>query len=501
MNRGLAATFLTVGLLIGGCSLAGDVTPPPALATVQMAAPADTLTSAPITPPNTLPDIESGALIYADKCAACHGPHGLGDGELANGLAFAPAPLGDPEFASAADPIEWYRAVTVGNLDRLMPGFVSLTDQERWDVVGYALSLSATSAQIDVSEEVDTEEPVLQSGAVTGKISNGSAGGSVPANMHVSLSGYDGEQEVVAESTGLDSDGKFEFEGLEYVPGRLFFSSVVHDGLTYRSDVAHVISDGTPLDLPITIFETTNDLSAMRVERLHLILDFPQEGLLRVLELWVLANDSDRVLTTPLQIALPEGAINLSFEDGNVGGRFEITEGGFTDLEPIPPGSGLDHLVFGFDLPISRSMDFNQQMLHPVDAVALLLPIEGPQVSGLLDRGVQNVGGLSMQSFASDALSPEEALSFQVRAPSASSSPPIAVIVGVGALVIAALVVARYWFEAKQTPQSIEQEDLVAAIARLDDDYEAGALIEDEWGRKRERLKQQALAQMRGFDD
>ena len=501
MTRGHAATFLAAGLLIGGCSLAGDVTPPPALATVQMAAPAETLTPAPITPPNTLPDIEAGALIYADKCAACHGPRGLGDGELANGLAFAPAPLGDPEFASAADPNEWYRAVTVGNLDRLMPGFVSLSDQERWDVVGYALSLSAISVRKDVAEEADAEEPVLQPGTVKGKISNGSAGGSVPANMHVNLSGYDGDQEVVAESTGLDSDGNFEFEGLKNVPGRLFFSSVVHDGLTYRSDVAHVTSDGAPLDLPITIFETTNDLSAMRVERLHLILDFLEEGFLRVLELWVLENDSDRVLTTPMQIALPEGAINLSFEDGNVGGRFEITEGGFTDLEPIPPGSGLDHLVFSFDLPISRSMEFNQQMLHPVDAVALLLPAEGPQVSGLLDRGVQNVGGLTMQSFASGALSPDEILSFQVRAPSTSSSSPIAAIVGVGALVIAALVVGRYWFGARQTSQTIVREDLVAAIARLDDDYEAGVISEHEWRRKRDRLKQQALAQMRGLDE
>jgi mono/diheme cytochrome c family protein len=478
-----------------------------------MAAPAEPPTPAPITPPNTLPDIAAGELIYADKCAACHGPGGLGDGELANELAFAPAPLGDPEFASAADPLEWYRAVTVGNIDRLMPGFTSLSDQQRWDVVGYALSLGAASEQelaaeiegqgkSDARPENDIEpEAEIPEGSVTGRISNGSAGASLPIDLEVTLLGYDGDQETVTESMTVGSDGKFTFEGLEYVPGRLFFTMIHHEGLTYRSDVAHVTSDGTPLDLPITIFETTNDPSAMRVERLHLIVDFPAEGLLRVVELWVLANDSDRVLTAPLQIALPEGATNLSFEDGALGGRFEITDGGFVDLEPIPPGTGLDHLVFGFDLPISRTMDFDQQMLHPVDAVAVLLAADGPQVSGLLDRGVQDVGGLRMQSFATGALSPEVPLSFRVTAPSTSSSPPIAAIVGVGALVIAALVVARFWFGARRTPQTIGQENWVEAIARLDDDYEAGALSEDDWSRKRDRLKHQAMDQMRRSDD
>jgi hypothetical protein len=394
-----------------------------------------------------------------------------------------------------------------------MPGFVSLTDQQRWDVVGYALSLGAISEQ-EVAAESEGErvpdtrpenefEPAadLPRGSVTGMILNASAGASLPADLEVTLLGYDGEQEVVEESATVGSDGRFTFEDLKYVPGRLFFTMVHHEGLSYRSDVAHVTSDGTPLDLPITIFETTNDPSAMRVERLHLIVDFPAEGLLRVVELWVLANDSDRVLTIPLQIALPEGATNLSFEDGVLGGRFEISDRGFVDLEPIPPGTGLDHLVFGFDLPISRSMDFDQQMLHPVDAVAVLLPADGPQVSGLLDRGVQDVGGLRMQSFTTGALSPEETLSFRVSAAPSGSGPPIEAIVGAGALVIAALVAVRFWIAAQRSPLRTGQDSFVEAIARLDDDYEEGSISEDEWSRKRDRLKRQALDQMRRSDE
>jgi uncharacterized membrane protein len=71
----------------------------------------------------------------------------------------------------------------------------------------------------------------------------------------------------------------------------------------------------------------------------------------------------------------------------------------------------------------------------------------------------------------------------------------------VGALVIASLVAARVWLGARRAPQVIGQQDLVAAIASLDDEYEAGAISEDEWGRDRDRLKRQALDQMAGSDD
>jgi mono/diheme cytochrome c family protein len=463
-----------------------------------MAAPAEPPTPAPLIPPATRPDIAAGAVIYAEKCAACHGPQGLGDGELADGLAFAPTPLGDPEFVSKADPLDWYRAVTIGNLDRLMPGFASLTDQQRWDVVGYAFSLSATSAKGDESELASQPEPDLQLGTVTGRISNGSAGAPLPVDLEISLFGYDGDQEVVKETTTLGSDGSFKFEGLEHVPGRLFFTTVFHDGLTYRSEVAHGASDGSALEMPITIYETTNDSSVLRVERLHLIFDFPTEDILSVLELWVLANDSDRVLTTPLQVALPEGASNLSFEDGSIGGRFEITSDGFVDLEPIPPGSGIDHLVFGFNLPISRTTQFDQLMRHPVDAVTVLIPPDGPRVTGLQDRGVQDIGGLRMQSFAERRLAAEEMLSFRVSAPPSGSGASAPMFVGAGALVIATLVAARFWVVAWRSPRD---EDWVEAIAHLDDDYEAGELSEREWRRKRDRLKRQALDQMEGSDD
>lgn len=83
-----------------------------------------------------------GESIYAARCAACHGETGLGDGPQAGDLPVAPSALGDPQVAAQATPREWFEVVTQGRMDRFMPPFNSLTAEQRWDVVAYALSLS-----------------------------------------------------------------------------------------------------------------------------------------------------------------------------------------------------------------------------------------------------------------------------------------------------------------------------------------------------------------------
>ena len=48
-----------------------------------------------------------------------------------------------------ASPADWFKTVSQGNLDRFMPPFAgSLTDEQRWDVVAYALSLHVPASQL-----------------------------------------------------------------------------------------------------------------------------------------------------------------------------------------------------------------------------------------------------------------------------------------------------------------------------------------------------------------
>ncbi len=131
-----------LALAINACSLADDITPPPGY---QSPTPPPTM--GPLFPANP-PDLLAGAAIFTEKCAACHGAQGLGDGPQAANLPKQPVALGKPEISAAAIPADWYTTVTLGKIENFMPPFTSLSDQERWDVVAYSLSLATTSEQL-----------------------------------------------------------------------------------------------------------------------------------------------------------------------------------------------------------------------------------------------------------------------------------------------------------------------------------------------------------------
>jgi len=136
--------FALLTFLLTACNftLAADITPPP-----DYVPPTPMPTLGPLYPANP-PDLASGATIYAEKCAPCHGVTGLGDGDKGKQLPVTVTALGLPDIARKALPSKWFAQVTQGNLDRFMPPFASLNEQQKWDVVAYALSLHVTPEQI-----------------------------------------------------------------------------------------------------------------------------------------------------------------------------------------------------------------------------------------------------------------------------------------------------------------------------------------------------------------
>ena len=127
--------------ILSGCSvsLAADVTPPPnyQAPTAQESVITDAST-APILPP----DVEEGKLIYQEKCQPCHGEEGLGDGVQSAQLPVPAAEIGKIDFAKDKKPSDWYKIITIGDIENFMPGFQSLNDRQRWNVTAYILTLS-----------------------------------------------------------------------------------------------------------------------------------------------------------------------------------------------------------------------------------------------------------------------------------------------------------------------------------------------------------------------
>lgn len=91
--------------------------------------------------PRTRQTMAEGAQIYADNCASCHGPRGLGDGEAGGALSPRPTNLA---ALSRMPPGQWdaylYWSTAEGGapVGSAMPGFKDvLSDEQIWAVVSY----------------------------------------------------------------------------------------------------------------------------------------------------------------------------------------------------------------------------------------------------------------------------------------------------------------------------------------------------------------------------
>jgi cytochrome c oxidase cbb3-type subunit 2 len=105
----------------------------------------------PAPPPATADTLVKGKALYAQaKCAECHGESGRGDGPSAAQLRddfelpIRPADFTRGQFKGGSHVSDIYRAMTVGLDGTPMPSFAdSMTDEERWAISFYVLSLSA----------------------------------------------------------------------------------------------------------------------------------------------------------------------------------------------------------------------------------------------------------------------------------------------------------------------------------------------------------------------
>ncbi len=439
--------------------------------------------------------IDSGQAIYAAKCAECHGESGQGDGPKSSGLTLPD--FTDQAFMAAVNPIVIFNAVTNG-VGEGMPAFHdTLTDAERWAALDYVRTFAYDDAPPGAA-------PLESAARVTGAVTNGTAGAVVPADLTMTLHGFDNFNAVLTATTTVGVSGAFIFEDVPHVPGRQFILSTEYGGVNYGSEV-FTFDDGPAVETTVTLYEPTSDASVLRVESMHVFFDFSAAGT-TVGELYLFANDGDRTYAPAggqtLQFPLPSGASDVAVQGGEEGVDFFHTADGLAVAAPIRPGPNSARILLSFHLPYDRRLDFAQKVLYPVSALNVLLPEGGVQLRGgnLQDRGVQDIQGNSFRTYDASGVAAGEMVSFQLsgRPASAASGPslltasdPASFVIGLGALALVLAGAGTWWFRRLRTPEAepASREDLLQAIADLDDDFEAGDIGEGEYRRERARLK------------
>ncbi len=94
--------------------------------------------------PRALPSLQAGSIIFAQNCAPCHGEEGKGNGTARQTMTPKeppPANFTDPEIMVGLSPFKAFNTASFGVEGTAMPDFSALTEDERWQVAFYVLSL------------------------------------------------------------------------------------------------------------------------------------------------------------------------------------------------------------------------------------------------------------------------------------------------------------------------------------------------------------------------
>ncbi len=85
---------------------------------------------------------DRGRALFRAKCALCHGVRADGHGVRRQGLSGQPANFQSKEWRANTDPRLVYMVLSEGKRGTSMPAWPTLSDEQKWEVIAYLLSIS-----------------------------------------------------------------------------------------------------------------------------------------------------------------------------------------------------------------------------------------------------------------------------------------------------------------------------------------------------------------------
>ncbi len=472
--------------------------------------------------------LSRGADVYDANCAGCHGAEGRGDGPEAASLTTPPPDFTALSRMMALSQQDLFQAAD-GVADH--PGWADLPEDDRWAALDYVRTFSYEPAGV-IRDTFD--------GIIAGELVNGTE-----TAIHPDLSGVmvslfpvvdDSVQAPITTTTG--PDGSFRFEGLGTGTNRQYDLSARYQGIDYfADDLLRFTAPGQVLTTTVTVYETTSDPDAIVLDRSHLILDFSGSDAIDVAELHIFLNTTDRTYVgevvpessgrpVTLRFGLPAGATNLRFQDPRMETSVIRTDSGFLDTLPVLPGGR--QVLFSYRVPYSPPrFHFARQMEYTSNNLNVLVRDVGVKVTvpGLTEGEPREVGsGVRYLNFVGrNVVKGQELvvqfegtpqLATETTAGEAATTGPagglgqdllrwvavaLALVAGAGAIgyaVARGRPAAPVEVESREDLEALRQE-LLLALARLDDAYEAGQLREADYQEERALTKAQLVEVMR----
>ncbi|MCS7206768.1 MAG: hypothetical protein NZ951_02395 [Dehalococcoidia bacterium] len=235
-----------------------------------------------------------------------------------------------------------------------------------------------------------------EGGVVEGRIINGTAGGTVPPDLPVTL-------EVVRQRTLVDmrtatagADGAFRFEGVPQGRDLAYLVSTSYQGVVYSAVAQGAQAWEQPIPLPI--YEKTSGVEGVRVPSMTLVATGAdaRRRVLEFLHAVQVENSTDRTAVPDMQ-RLPRGVLRfgLPAEAQNLdvaatlppGGEVVQGEQGFALTSAVPPGRY--EVLYTYRVVYrGDALDFTLPVPLGAGVVRLMLPedlaqVESPHLQGL----------------------------------------------------------------------------------------------------------------------
>jgi len=380
-------------------------------------------------------------------------------------------------------------------------------------------------------------------GAITGQVKNETTGQLV-GNAEVRLRRWQADVELSPLTTQADAEGNFRFEGLDTGDQVFYRAEATYNGVPFPGKFASFEPGAAQLSLPLDVYETTAEDTAITVDRFHFIIMSDQPGTFAILELYQFSNQGDRAYVgsvnkggqrETVRVALPAGAQGLSLQGGTLGVDFLQTDGGLVATSPVVPGTDTFDMAFMYAVPYTgKTLSLNRPLHYATSSVnGLVLDAGDKLTSDALtfagQRAVQDQTYLQYtgQNLKAGAILPLQLddldkMKFATPAsPDASDSPAAAsppggdlsqtallwLILALGGI---AVVLGLAYPRLRPRPQggvaatsegegdpAQEQQRLLLTLARLDEAYQAGRLNEAVYRRVRARRKSELVEIMR----
>jgi hypothetical protein len=375
--------------------------------------------------------------------------------------------------------------------------------------------LAATDSTTPASEVSPTAQ--IDVVGINGTVTLAS-GASLPIDTNATLLVYNTSLGQVMQTltAPILPIGKYEFTNIPADTTTVFLVTVDYSGVTY--DSVPVQFDGTlfQYDMPVTVYNTTSDLTVLTITQAHLQYDFSTVGQVQVMALYVILNPStNSVIVTsdgasvPF-IQIPAGAASVQYQLAQSSSPLMSATNGFALL----PGADKQYgIIATFTLPYTKRLVFNQPFSLPVSSATIIVP-EGVKVRSdqLTDAGTQSTTSATYHLYQSSSLASGSILTLTISGmpgdkPGFVLDQRTWLMIGVGALGLILIGLGIFLFLRDRKLRKLEEEfegdeeigdedalgddreSLMDAIIALDDQYKAGDISKETYEKRRDELK------------